>query len=348
MLPTARVLVVLILILGPPSSFAPAAEPRGAVAIWKDALPVPAASDPDHLAALLREAGFGVSLVNGDELADRAVLDAERFDLLVLPYGELYPAVGAETIRRFLRQGGNLITLGGRCFRRPLYRSPHGWSEKASLKTDAGLPQPIVEPSESLVASLAAALGGGDQPAELTLARDPDAGAAFRLVVPDLQSYKYLPFTTKSTAEYSVVHFRARGDAETRHLCIELNETDGSRWKAVVPLSIEWGTYEVSTGEFVAYATEHRGGEGDYLHPERVRRIAFGFPASLVGTGRRSFEISSIEWRPSNVPPQAIARDAMLFSMSTDLVRAFGSELKHADRGGDVTAFFGSRPFRDV
>ena len=319
---------------------------RGAVAIWKDDLSAGEASEPDYLASLLRRAGFGVSLIDTDELADRAVLHTNYFDLVVLPYGSLYPATGADALRRFLRQGGGMISLGGPCFRRPVYPSPDGWIEEISSNTSPKPPRPIVELSQETAVSLGALMERGDQPAEVALSEDPDGNRALRVVVPDLHSYKYLPLTTESTADYSVVHFRARGDSDTRHLCVELNETEGSRWKAVVPLSAEWQTYEISTGEFISYATEGRGDEGDFFHSDRARRVAFGFPSSLVGVGRRSFEISQIEWRFSSVAPQQVASDSLLFAVSTDLVRAFGSDLKGPARGGDVTAFFDSEPFR--
>ncbi|NQT15265.1 MAG: hypothetical protein HQ582_21090, partial [Planctomycetes bacterium] len=79
---------------------------KGAIAIWNDEIPGAAvATDASHLASRLREAGYGVSLITTDELADRAILTAAHFDLLILPYGEVYPATGADALRQFLRRG---------------------------------------------------------------------------------------------------------------------------------------------------------------------------------------------------------------------------------------------------
>jgi len=320
---------------------------RGTVAVWSDAVPgAPGHGDPEWLASLLREAGFGAHLLTTDEFVDAGVLRTDCFDLVILPYGAFYPAEGADALRRFLRSGGALITLGGPCFRRPLYRTPDGWTDRVAQPSATKPPRPVVVLSAESAASLAKTIEGGPQPGEVSLVRDDEGRPALRVELPHLETYEYVRFPTESTAEYGVLRFRARGDEATRHLCIETNESDGSRWKAVVDLSTGWRTYEIAAPEFVAYATEHRGDRGDYFHPERVRRVAFGFPASLVGRGPRAFEISQIAWCPSSVTPEQFAAGSMRFSVSTDLVRAFGSELKNADRGGDVTAFFNAPAFR--
>ena len=322
---------------------------KGTVAIWKDRIPnIEPASDPDYLAARLRQAGFATHLITTDELADRAVLTDAHFDLLILPYPEVYPATGADTIRRFLRSGAHLITLGGPCFRTPLWPADGVWSTKLARPVASEPPKPIVEPSEELAAKLTEELARTNQPARVSLSRDPDNAPSLRLEVDDLQFYVYLRFRARSTARHNVLQFRAIGDADTKHLCIECNEADGSRWKAAVELSTDWKTYEVSTGDFVSYASETRGEEADYLHAEKVRRIAFGFPRSMVGPGKHTFQISDVNWLASEVQPDQIDQHALLLEDASALIRAFGQDLRNANRGGDITAFLHSQPFDNV
>ena len=322
---------------------------KGAIAIWSDEIPGAAvATDASHLASRLRKAGYGVSLITTDELADREILTAAHFDLLVLPYGEVYPATGADALRAFLQRGTHLITLGGPCFRKPLWPTDGGWSATVARPDTSEPPRPIVEPSEELAAALTEGLSRTDQPARVSLGRDQDKNASLRLEVDDLQFYVYLRLPTRSTSQHNVLRFRAVGDADTKHLCLECNEADGSRWKAAVELLPEWRTYEIPTGEFVSYASEKRGGEGDYLHAEKVRLVAFGFPRSMVGAGNRSFEISQVAWLASDVPPDQVDQSALLLSDCSVLIRAFGQELRNASRGGDITAFLGSEAFCDV
>ena len=322
---------------------------KGTIAIWSDKIPgILPVSDPEHLATLLRQAGYSVHFITTDELADPAVLSDAHFDLLILPYPEIYPATGADTIRRFLRSGTHLITLGGPCFRKPLWPGDGTWSTQLSRAPNSEPPRPIVEPTQELAIKLTKGFERTNQPARVSLSRDPEDNAALRVEVDDLQFYVYLRFPTQSTARHNVLQFRAIDDTDTKHLCIECNEVDGSRWKAAVELSTEWQTYEVSAGDFVSYASETRGDEGDYLHVENVRRVAFGFPRSMVGTGKHSFEISDINWLASDVKPGQVDRSALLLSDASALIRAFGQDLKNANRGGDITAFLGSKDFESV
>lgn len=320
---------------------------KGSIAIWDDRIPgITAATNPNRLATRLRQSGYGVNLITTSELANPAVLSDAHFDLLILPYAEIYPATGAETLRRFLRSGTHLITLGGPCFRKPLWPVGDNWSTTMARPVAEEPPRPVVVPSEELAAALTKELNRTDQPATVSLSRDPDEHPALRLTVDDLQFYAYLRFRTQSTVRNNVLQFRAVGDEATKHLCIECNEADGSRWKAVVELSPEWQTYEISAGDFVSYASEDRGFRGDYLHAEKVRRVAFGFPRSMVGTGKHSFEISEIKWLASDVDPARIDQSAMVHSDTSVLIRAFGQDLKSANRGGDITAFLGSTNFQ--
>ena len=341
--------------------FGPASEPvassrralrrgrQGAIALWKDDLPVlSAAADLGHLASLLNSAGFGVNLLTTEDLTDGALLDADRLDLLILPYGESFPAAGATVLRRFLRRGGHVITLGGRCFRKPIYRSPREWTDHPTQDADATPSRAMLSISKASVAALAPRMARGDQPAKVSLSTDSNGQPALRVVVPDLRSYKYVPFQIQGTPAHAVVCFRARGDERTEYLCVEINETDQSRWKAVVRLSSEWKRFELPAAQFASYATPGRGGRGDFLQAGRARRISFGFPASLVGGGRRSFEISQVAWRASTVDPAEMAHGSLVYEVPSQLIRAFGPQLKPPSSAGDITAFFGSDELHDV
>ncbi len=322
---------------------------KGAVAVWCDDLPeVQAKADPRHLADLLEEADIGVNLIDTRELSDRCVLDADRFDLLVMPYGEAYPAAGAVAIRRFLAGGGRLISLGGRCFRRPIQSSVNARGRSGPQEANTKPPRRIHQFVESEVASLARQMAQGDVPARVTPVVGPGGVKAIRVKIDKLPTYKYISLATRGEEGYTVLQFQARGIEGTRHLCVELNEADGSRWKAIVELTPDWITYELSTGQFASYATADRGGPGDYFRVGQARRVAFGFPHTLVGSGKCGFELARLEWQASDVSPQQMAHVNMLFSMSPELVRAFGPDIKPPGTAGDVTAFFGSQRFEQV
>ncbi len=111
-----------------------AESPTGSVAILRDDLPVGGtglaegvASAPDHLSAVLRDAGFAVSRLDAGQLGDGGVLSRGRFDLLILPYGPSFPVTAADVLRRFLREGGKLISVGGYAFDNLLTQTDTGW-----------------------------------------------------------------------------------------------------------------------------------------------------------------------------------------------------------------------------
>ncbi|HRZ58823.1 MAG TPA: hypothetical protein P5525_25575, partial [Candidatus Paceibacterota bacterium] len=103
-------------------------ESRGAIAIYRDSIPAPAASaSPEHLAGLLEGAGFETAFLTSDDLADTARLDRARYDVVVLPYGPVFPVAAADTFRGFLRAGGKLFTTGGYAFDHLIERESEGW-----------------------------------------------------------------------------------------------------------------------------------------------------------------------------------------------------------------------------
>ncbi|MBT3290595.1 MAG: hypothetical protein HN380_24840, partial [Victivallales bacterium] len=73
-------------------------------------------SDPDYLAGLLRDAGVPVVMLSAQDLASVSVLDPERLDLVVLPYGPAFPAAARKPFQRFLRRGGGFVSMGGYAF----------------------------------------------------------------------------------------------------------------------------------------------------------------------------------------------------------------------------------------
>lgn len=104
------------------------ADVEGTVAIFKDEIPPSgAASSPEHFAALLREAGFATEFVRSEQLAEAQILNRDRFDVLVLPYGASFPVRAAENFRSFLRTGGKFFSTGGYAFDNLLERTTNGW-----------------------------------------------------------------------------------------------------------------------------------------------------------------------------------------------------------------------------
>ncbi len=101
---------------------------EGSIAMFKDDIPPSgAASSPDHLADVLRQAGLATEFLKSDQLADARELNYERFDVLVLPYGASFPVEAANNFRKFLHAGGKFFSTGGYAFDNLLVRTTNGW-----------------------------------------------------------------------------------------------------------------------------------------------------------------------------------------------------------------------------
>ncbi len=123
--------LVIALILGAAIHLTPAgrgAETQGNIAILQDDVPVAgAASSPDHLAAILKQAGFAPAFLTSEQLAHATELNRDRYDVLVLPYGASFPVSAAENFRKFLHAGGKFFSMGGYAFDNLLERTTNGW-----------------------------------------------------------------------------------------------------------------------------------------------------------------------------------------------------------------------------
>ena len=53
-------------------------------------------------------------------------LNRNGFDLLILPYGSAFPLQAWNGIRHFLKDGGNLLVLGGAPFHQPVWKEKNG------------------------------------------------------------------------------------------------------------------------------------------------------------------------------------------------------------------------------
>ncbi len=281
------------------------------------------AANPTAVAALLAEGGRQASTITTEELVAPGSLTPERVALLVVPTRGVYPTEGIQPLQDYLTAGGAVLTLGGLPFSRTLARAQGRW-EIAEVPTDPpGAVQVIADFEAGVPAGLSRNSGDGDEIAWEIEAEDDDG--ALRASVEDLTSWQYVvfPVPPSDDASLTVLRFRARADERTPLLGIEANETDGSRWKYVVPLSTQWREYRIFIPHFLSYATEDRGGAGDFLHTERLARLAFGFPRRMVGGGPHTLWLDDIErWQFTPPAADAVPREHSAIARAE---RAYGS-----------------------
>lgn len=277
--------------------------------LWQeDGLP----AIPTNLAEAVGAGGFTMVTKTAAELAAPGALRGESADLLVLPYGERYPVELARLVPPFCAAGGALLTYGGRPFRQPLYRTATGSHELA-----AGDEEVAVLPPDS---AWTETLGGADDTVSVATIRD-----GWRLSF-DLHAYAYAGAAVTPLAVPDVVlELAARGDEGTPRVCLELHEQDGSRWKRMLPLTTDWTTHRFHLAEFAAYASEGRGGEGDYLHPERLARLMVGLTKAMAESGERRVELRGLRFLRAEVPSATVAGTPRFVAEELTATRWFGT-----------------------
>ncbi len=324
------------------------------VAIWRDArVPgSPGACDTTKLESLLREQGYDVRTPATADLLDAATVDAESLDLLVLPYGGAYPAAGREVFLKYVNAGGDLLTLGGKPFSDLLVRDGEGWVSAAGLLRTGARKGTPVEDFEGAEHKVKGAGHSGDEGwPRVQITRPGAAGtrSCLKVYSEDLKTWQYVGLSLEGTggAEDGLLVFWAKGDAHTSQLCLEIKERDNSRWKQFVDLTPEWKQYAVPISSFYSYATENRGGPGDYCHAENAATLWFGYPKGMVGGGPHAFWLDEIERRRFPADGRDVSGGFLAMPLK---VSAFGKDLKLPEEPAGLKPgmFFGARKLRRV
>lgn len=293
------------------------------VLVWSPPTPAALAAQPQALVALLAARGYTASAVSTDELLSPGMLTPARAALLVLPTRGVYPLEGIAPLQDYLRAGGAVLTLGGVPFSRILTRTRNGWQVAEVPENPPGQVHVLADFEDGLPAGITTNTGG-ELPMQLEAVAEGD-GHVLRATSSDLTHWDYavLPVPADIAADFTVLSFRARGDTATSLLGIEANETDASRWKYVVPLSPQWREYRLFLPHFLSYATADRGSEGDYLHPERLARIAFGFARGMVGGGEHTIWLDDVQlWQFEPPDRGSVPRDTSAIAATVEAYSA--------------------------
>jgi len=282
----------------------------GTVAVLKDELPGLDASAVDHVVAALRRAGFGVTFLSAGFATDPGILRPEHFRVYLVPNARVYPYDGRQALVKYLRRRGNLVVLGGPAFETTVWPCAGRWLERKEIraliaKTD---PDRIIFDFERTVD-----LSGWTRQTD-----NADAGSTIEVVAggPD-GAGKCLEIRTEDFSNWNtyasprieglfpegceLLCFQAKGDADTPQLSVEMNETDGARWIAVVPLTEAWTRHVLAPDDFAYWPDSKTGKErgqfGDRFRPEAAATIVFGLARShtrKVGAGAHTFRIDDV------------------------------------------------------
>jgi len=278
----------------------------------------------DGLAKLLTQAGFTTARLSSEDLATDGALPFPGLrylaaDLRRLPAGALLP------LKRWMRQGGVLVSLTAPAFGSFYWPGEPGWlawDEYTQRKLqDFGRDAwPFVTWSPDELAKWRQTLGGqATRKAALSMEGEaPDHRPAMSLVVPHFIDGWWSADRTFDTPPAEpgerLVCFWAKGDGRTPELSLELREQDGSRWVATFPLTTSWRYTVLPPQAFIYWhdnPSQGRGGPGDGVRPENAVTLCWGISAShtssVLGTDATEHHVTLGSIALASAAPEALA-----------------------------------------
>lgn len=120
---------------------------RGAVVLLDEpGLPrTDGAADAKAVAAALTKAGFGVTTARAGDLAEPTRLNRDNVDLLLLPTAPGFPVAAHDNLKRFLKSGGAVLSLGGYAFDQPVDWTGEKWVPQATEILASEMDQGLVK-----------------------------------------------------------------------------------------------------------------------------------------------------------------------------------------------------------
>jgi hypothetical protein len=292
-----------------------ASGPAGRVALVMD-LPGADRAVLATLEATLRKAGFGVTPLTCDELATPAVFSSMNFDCVVLAGSRFFPGKAKDNFLRFLRNGGHCVVLGGNVFAEAVAPFAGRWYCRADVERELAGEKPQTQLLDPARHEARAWHRGTDTPKSSSVVVVEDRG--FRFDIKNLNGWDTFHANIAAPPPgQTLLCFRAKGDASTSQMTVEMDEQDGSRWIASVELTPQWTNYALLPDRFAQW--EAKGEKKNGFTPGNATKLSFGLAANFnprVAKGDHSFWVDGVGMASNRFGPMDFARkvDLNIFS----------------------------------
>lgn len=259
-----------------------------------------------------------LSAVNNINDSNITEIDWENFDLtgndlIVFPEPNTVPFGTGETVDRYLKQGGNIVTLGGPAMTEVLHKTDEGWLPREVLTPEQGRYEgrhiiwDFEKPEDATGWSRNACTTDNIHQVNVGDYSSPDSKGALHVKIEGYKGWDMLGKAVNLPAGYSNVGLYVRGDKNTRSLAVQLTEKDGSVWIATLGLKEEWRFVSLPNYSFHYWfdnPSKGRGGAGDRVNFENVSSISVGLSHSHLGisSGDYQFWIDSIMLHNLEIP----------------------------------------------
>jgi len=284
-----------------------ASGPAGRVALIKD-LPGADIAGREKLGAALRQAGFGVTPLTCQDLAAPAIFSSLNFDYVVLAGSRFFPAKAKDNFLRFLRNGGHCVLLGGNIFAEPVAQLDGRWYSRADVERELAGTKPetmLLDPAKSDARSWCHNTNTPKSPSAVVI-----QDQSLRFDIKGLNGWDtFFTDISPPPSGQTLLCFRARGDAATTQMTVEMDEQDGSRWVAIVDLTPQWKNYALLPDRFAQWAAKTVKKYG--FTPAAAARLSFGLAANFnprVAKGDHTFWIDRIGMASNRLGPIDLSR----------------------------------------
>ena len=229
----------------------------------------------DVLAKTLKTAENTVVKLDADAFCKKENL--LQADLVVIAEPMNVPAASAVAIHDYLAAKKSMLLLGPRPFWKPVYKVGNEWlTREERLKKRAQTPcEPLKLPSQD-----AWHLSMREKDIKTKMTVEGVNGLHYQLDTLMGWTTYAAPCMGMFPKGHDLMCLSVKGNPNVRSLCIELVETDNSRWIATAPVATEWRKQSLEAADFRFWhdctPTKPRGGKGDVVHFANVRTISIG------------------------------------------------------------------------
>ncbi|MHB0999057.1 MAG: hypothetical protein ACYC27_07405 [Armatimonadota bacterium] len=260
---------------------------------------------PNALKSTLNAAGYDVSVLAPERITGKDSLNADEYDLLVLPDSAKLPIDTLLTITAYMKQGGNIIALNAPIWGDSIISSAgRQISIDEYSRTSAGTSSghTVVDFTSESIKDWGR---GTNKPEHETIiettADGPAPGTrAIHAKISNLEGWE--TFGSQDIENLfpdgnTLTVFAAKGGPDTTQAYIEWVEKDGSRWVAVFSLTQDWKLHVLSPEDFRFWQSNpDRGFKGDMFNPANAQRVSIGLSFSFTGwsPGRHEYWMGPI------------------------------------------------------
>lgn len=287
-----------------------------------------------NLAPKLESLGFGLTILDSEDLLDQATLSPDNFFLFIIPDARYFPVEATASLLSYLRRRGNLLLIGAPAFTKMLWKWQDRWLDRKQIEEKIN--QYLLEEPKSIFLNFDyenlrewdRVSNSPKNPVDLDIVEGRE-GKCLKVTasLPGWGAggsplFAQSPFPQGHT----LTCFWAKGDETTTLMSVEWREKDGSRWIAVVELTPQWKFYALPPRAFLYWKDNPsigRGFPGDCFNPQNAQQILFGISdshTSKIGTGRHTFWVDEVGTQAAPEEIQAIPSPATLRPINLETI----------------------------